>query len=60
MFSGHLLDFLYGPIKAFRWEKFFREETKVRLDVINIFYVTKYHPVEYYATVEGEKVPFTT
>ncbi|KAA0066935.1 hypothetical protein E6C27_scaffold550G00650 [Cucumis melo var. makuwa] len=58
LFSGHLLDFLYEPIKAFKWEKFFRGDAKVRLDVVNMFYTVKYYQVESYATVEGKKIPF--
>lgn len=57
-FNSHLPDFLYGPIKALKWEKFFTGEMKVRLDIIDMFYATKYHLDESYAIMEGEKVLF--
>lgn len=47
-------------IKALKWKKFFMGKTKVRLDIVNMFYAMKYHPDESYAIVEGEKLPFTT
>lgn len=59
LFNGPLLEFLRWPIKALKWEKFFTRETKVRLNMINMFFVVKYHPEESYAIVEGDKVPFT-
>lgn len=59
-FNGHLPNFLYRPIKALKWEKFFMGETKVRLYIINMFYAAKYQPDDSYAIVKGEKVPFTT
>ena len=41
------------------WEKIFVGETKVQLDLVNMFYAVKFHPEESYAIVEGEKVMFT-
>lgn len=57
---GRLLNLLYEPIKALKSEKIFMGETKVRLDIVNMFYARKYHPDDSYAIVEGEKMPFTT
>lgn len=42
----------------FGWNKFFIRETKVRLDVIDKFYVVKYHQTEFYATVEENNIYF--
>lgn len=58
-FNGHLPNFLYGPVKALKWEKFFMGEIKVRLDTVNIFYAAKYHPNKSYTIVERKKMFFT-
>ncbi|KAE8645907.1 hypothetical protein Csa_023734, partial [Cucumis sativus] len=57
-FKDPLLDFLYDPIKAFKWKKFFVSETQIRLDLVDMFYAAKFHPQESYVVVKGEKVPF--
>lgn len=49
---------LYRPINMFRWNKFFQRETKVKLDVVNMFFVAMYLLVESYMMVKGEKVSF--
>ncbi|TYK25768.1 stress response protein NST1-like [Cucumis melo var. makuwa] len=58
-FNDPLLNFLYGLIKTMKLEKFFIEETKVKLDIVDMFYVAKFHLNESYMIVEGEKVSFT-
>lgn len=42
----------------FRWKKFFQGETKIKLDVVNMFFVAMYLLVESYMMVKGEKVSF--
>ena len=42
-----------------KWEKFFTDKMKVKLDIVDMSYVTKYHLDESYSIVEGERVPFT-
>lgn len=59
-FNGPLPYFLYAPIKAMKWEKFFMSEIKVRLDIIDMFYAAKFNPDESYTIVEGKKVSFAT
>lgn len=58
-FNRSLPDFLYAPIKVLKWEKFFTDETKVKFDVVDLLYATKFHPKESYAIVDDERVPFT-
>lgn len=55
-FYGPLLHFLYSLIKPMKREKFFMDEMKVRLDIVDMFYVAKLHSDESYAIVEGKKV----
>lgn len=57
-FMSSLPEFLHGPTKTFGWEKFFEGEIKVFLDMVNMFFATKFH-LEY-AMVEREKVSFNT
>lgn len=57
-YNGALPDFIHRPIKAFKWSKFFSKEMKVRLDVVEKFYVPRYHLTKFYATVEREKIYF--
>ncbi|TYK28611.1 hypothetical protein E5676_scaffold2030G00280 [Cucumis melo var. makuwa] len=44
--------------RAFGWKKFCVGESKVKLDVINKYNDTEYHPTNLYATIEGEKIYF--
>uniref|UniRef100_A0A9I9EK71 CCHC-type domain-containing protein n=1 Tax=Cucumis melo TaxID=3656 RepID=A0A9I9EK71_CUCME len=44
--------------KAFRWSKFFLQETTVRLDVVNKVYAAKYYPIDFYVMVEGQRIYF--
>ena len=57
-FIVHLPNFLYVSIRAFKWEGFFRGETKVRLAVVDMFFAAQYHLVHSFATMKGEKVSF--
>lgn len=56
IYNEVLPDFIYRPIKAFRWSKFFLQET--RLDVVNIVYAAKYHLINFYVMVEGQRIYF--
>lgn len=38
---------------------FFERETKVRLNMVNMFSAAKFHPVGLYATMEKEEVSFS-
>lgn len=44
--------------QMFGWEKFFKGDTKVKIDVVDMFYATKFHPIDMYATMDVEKVSF--
>lgn len=55
-FTGSLSEFFCSLVIAFEWEKFFEKEIKVCLDVVNMFFLAKFHLVELYVMVEMEKV----